>query len=111
MRSRTRDTFKTGFNHVTSEHDSLSHITNDSVQTTPKWKNTHSNLLLRFLAFLLILRLHGLANILKVFLNVVYDLHSCLRDPGSRAEYSAHAALVQELIVLQGEGGGFGRNE
>lgn len=54
-----------------------------------------------FVCYVLLFFLHGLTDVFKILLNVVYDLHSSLRDPGSGAEHGAHTALVQELIVLQ----------
>lgn len=49
---------------------------------------------------------HGLTDVFQVLLNVVYNLHSSLWDPGSWAEDGTHTALVQELIVLHAHKGG-----
>lgn len=46
-------------------------------------------------------RLHGLSDLLQVFLDVVENLHRRLRNSGPRAEDTADAALVQKLIVLE----------
>lgn len=48
---------------------------------------------------------HCLTDVFQVLLYIVYDLHSSLRNPGSWAKHCTHAALVQELIVLQAQRG------
>lgn len=122
MRRRTRDTFKQvlimwpqNTTHSDTQHRQTCQA--DSVQTAPKltahrkrnksFKSFVSDFffLLCFLSFLLFLKLHRLTNIFKVFLNVVYDLHSRLWNPGSGAKHGTHAALVQELVILQGREG------
>lgn len=45
--------------------------------------------------------LHGLSDVLQALVNVVHHVHGGLRDSGARPEDGAHAALVQEVVVLR----------
>lgn len=49
----------------------------------------------------------GLPHAFQAFLDAVYDLNGSLWDSGSRTEDGAHAAPIQELVVLRwwGEAG------